>query len=371
MQGPMSVTSIPSLAESRTCWNRELPCPNGRCLSISGNNCVSILRLSIQNESARILKVKNVSVESLTQNGLLDRLLRKHRSLSSITIENLKAASGHMSLSKLPMSLLFENPTLSELSIMQCRLADNDISCIFDSAVRSKSLTSLSLVDMGIGFRHVQKLAQLLQKNDRLKTLNLSKNDLDGRSIKALSESLKVNVSLCEISLAWNSIGDEGALYLTGALQQNRTLRRCDLEHAEIWHSGCRYLARGLCKMHGIRVLGLEGNDMEHCATDFLASAKVNMEIIYISGTCPLAMDGSHPETLRVWKEVEYWLHLNRANRRILTIPNKLALWPIILERIKDDNDAIYYLIRHAPHIGDSLRIDQGASRRGRTKDCS
>jgi hypothetical protein len=57
-------------------------------------------------------------------------------------------------------------------------------------------------------------------------------------------------------------------------------------------------------------------------------------------------------QTNRQWKEVAFYLRLNRAKRRVLIEKHMpLSLLPRVLEESTQDPDALFYLIHHMPQL--------------------
>lgn len=277
----------------------------------------------------------------------LGTLLQKSTSLQTLRLSNVTLQGD---LSELGASI--RGPSLVHLELSDVRLSEESLIFILDAVIESQTLLSLTLENMGLGDKQMPAIAKLVERNTCLQSLNLNENNFAENSIKVLAERLIHNTNLRELSLALNPVGNNGALYLSQALQENATLQECDLEHAEIWSEGCLALAKGLSRMSGLKRLLLEGNEMELCGRELLESVKQNMVLTYLSGSAALSVsyDDYDAESAQLWKEVEYWLKLNRGNRRILTTPNALPLWPVVLGTNKDP-DVLYYILRHAPHV--------------------
>ena len=106
-------------------------------------------------------------------------------------------------------------------------------------------------------------------------------------------------------------------------------------------------LASRLASMKGLKELFVDG-DMEDFAHVVLQSLESNMSLhhLWTDRTTYLI----HRD--RTWRQVEFFLRLNRAKRRILVEPSvPVSLWPIVLEGVSGDPRLIYHLLRQKPEL--------------------
>ena len=251
---------------------------------------------------------------------------------------------------------------LERLEISNANLSKEDRSVLLRSIAGNTSLTSVSLDHMNLGLAQAPQLAAIIHHNQQLKTLSLRENNLNGKSIEFLAESIGNNSSLQHLSLAFNPVGDDGAMHLAECLTRQHNLQILDLDFAEIWHKGCLALAKSLSRMVGLQRLDLGGNDIENCAEEMLKSVKANLTITHVSGSFALTFGHDDSVQTKQWKKVDYFLRLNRANRRLLTTPMTLSLWPHVLERSNNDVDVLYFMLTHTPCIvqqsGNATRLN-------------
>lgn len=385
----------PLVVDMATGWSQEL----------RDTGIITIFEALSRNSSAQTLKLKNVTLVSSKARDAFSTVLTENKTLRCIAIQNLRD-KGMIPIA-LPITLFTGTSNFEELAIERCTVdldsctalgnmilrnrslktlrLDNvllkgdlvsfahslrslshglerlemvkvkmtafELANLLDSIAINQSLLHLSLENLNLGFRHAPKLGVILRQNNRLTSLNLQGNNLNGKSVKILAEELCENTSLRSLSLAFNPVGDDGALCLSRAMSKQNNLLTLDLENAEIWHRGCVTLAKGLSQMSGIQSLKLEGNDIENCAFEMLESVVANMTIAHISGIYALSWGDPDSQMTTTWKKVEYFLRLNRANRRILMSSHSIALWPHVLERASKDPDVLYYMLTHAPFI--------------------
>jgi Ran GTPase-activating protein (RanGAP) involved in mRNA processing and transport len=329
-------------------------------------------KLLLKNKNLRILNFCNVSIEnkncflpeSLSGNttiqelGIdncklspgrcadLGKLMRTSQSLKLLNLSNLNLGNAATEIAK---ALESNCGSLCHLEMSDNRMDSESLSSLLKSLQRNKTLVSLRLNKSGIGPKHASDLADLLATNKHLKALSLCDNSLNGASIRIMAEQgLGHNDTLQMLFLSHNPIGDEGAIHLTDFLMENTVLQSLVLVDCEIWRRGCRYLAQGLAKMRGLRQLTVDGVELEDQVEHVLESVKTNMSLVN------LLTDRMHIllQSNDQWKEVAFYLRLNRAKRRFLIEKHMpLSLLPRVLEESTRDPDALFYLILHMPQL--------------------
>jgi Ran GTPase-activating protein (RanGAP) involved in mRNA processing and transport len=324
--------------------NKNLRTLNFCNVSIQDKNCFLPESLS-ENTTIQELRIDscNLSPERCTDLGTL---IRTSQSLKLLNLSNLNLGNAATEIAK---ALESNCGSLCHLEMSDNRMDSESISSLLKYLQHNTTLISLRLNRSGIGPENVSDLADLLATNRHLKALSLCDNSLNGASIGIMAEQgLRHNETLQTLFLSHNPIGDEGAIHLTDYLMENTVLQSLVLVDCEIWRRGCLYLAQGLTKMRGLRQLTMDGNELEDQVEHVLISVKTNMSLVN------LLTDRMHIliQTNRQWKEVAFYLRLNRAKRRVLIEKHMpLSLLPRVLEESTQDPDALFYLIHHMPQL--------------------
>jgi Ran GTPase-activating protein (RanGAP) involved in mRNA processing and transport len=324
--------------------NKNLRTLNFCNVSIEDKNCFLPESLS-DNTKIQELRIDNCML-SPERCADLGTLIRSSQSLKLLNLSNLNIGKAATEIAK---ALESNCGSLCHLEISDSRMDSESISSLLKSLQRNTTLISLRLNRSGLGHKNAADLADLLATNKHLKALSLCDNSLNGASIRIMAEKgLRHNKTLQTLFLSHNPIGDEGAIYLTEFLIENTVLQSLVLVDCEIWSRGCKYLAQGLAKMRGLRQLTVDGDELEDQVEHVLESVKTNMSLVN------LLTDRMHIliQTNYHWKEVAFYLRLNRAKRRVLIEKNmSLSLLPRVLEESTQDPDALFYLIHHMPQL--------------------
>lgn len=238
--------------------------------------------------------------------------------------------------------------TLQKLDLSGCRMRLDVRVQLFRAISMNKSLKSLALQNCNIGTSLSQELDNLLLNLTSLEALDLSSNNVRGETVALLVQSgLEKNMTLQRLVLSGNPIGDNGAKSLAELLISNPTIQYLSLVDCEIWGPGCHSLSTGLAKMTGLKELLVDG-EMEDYAEEVLHSLESNMTLRYLwtDRTAYLF----HKD--RTWRQVEFFLRLNRGKRRMLVEPGvPISLWPRVLEGISGNPQITYHILRQKPEI--------------------
>jgi hypothetical protein len=99
--------------------------------------------------------------------------------------------------------------------------------------------------------------------------------------------------------------------------------------------------------MRGLKQLMVDGEWEDHVDT-VLLSMESNMTLTHLCTDRSAMLFHWDPD----WKRVDFFLRLNRANRRMLLEPNvATSLWPRVLEASTGDASSLYYMLRHKPEL--------------------
>jgi hypothetical protein len=225
------------------------------------------------------------------------------------------------------------------------------------------NIRTLHLEECGIQTEQVPHLAQLLQSLPNLISLNVCRNNIDGTGLGILvRQGLHYHPSLRKLTLSHNPLGDDGACHLSDLLSSPDSTSKIEwlsLIDCDIWGPGCETLAQGLAGFGTLKELIVDGEWEEHFDTT-IKSLKRNMILtrLWVPGA-PVLQHNNDPK----WKQVDYYLHLNRCKRRLLLERNlPLAQWPDVLVEGKADADLFFYLLRQRPEL-----VNCGQSRQSET----
>ena len=222
-------------------------------------------------------------------------------------------------------------------------------------------------------------IQKLLSQYGKLQSLNLCRNHIDGNGIKILLQSGLSSYhddhggsssSLKRLILSHNPIGDDGAIHLsrffsssttscntntsnsststdlmTTKKTSNTRIESLSLIDCDIWSPGCYILSKELKHFNTLKELIVDGEWENHLDTIIESLSSTNVVLQYLSIHSQSSYDDNEEEeddannneyTIidQQWKQIEYYLALNRAKLRRLSTKQNLsfALWPTVLE---------------------------------------
>ena len=283
-----------------------------------------------------------------TEGGLaLARMLKTSSSLKTLDLTNVDFGNSFHEI-----SIAFAS---SSCSLLHLELSENtnlygdNLADLLKNLQCNRKLHSLTIDQSRIGRTNAPDIATFLARNKSVRSLSLCDNYIDAECMRILTqEGLSYNTTLQTFFVSRNPLGDDGAIYLTDLLKSNDSLQSVIMVDCEIWNRGYKYLARGLAQMKGLRQLTADGDELEEQVDEVLTSLETNMSLVN------LLSDRMHSlvHTSSQWKEVDFYLRLNRGKRRILieqTVP--VAVWPRALEGLSSEPDALFYMMKHKPDL--------------------
>lgn len=215
------------------------------------------------------------------------------------------------------------------------------------------SVTFLCLDFNDFGVSGSASIGKMLRNNTILKELHLFGNHIDQEGGRLIADSLKKNIGLRSLILSFNNLGDEGAEYLAESLTVNSTLKKLWLPANHLSNSGINAFARCLPYMAGLKQLNIGDYFDNEAAHELLQAVKVNMELK------TLFMESVLYDCFETERQIDFYIRLNRAGRKILRHPNfSDQLWPHVLARANRISesytpDVLYYLLRQKPDLFD------------------
>ena len=214
------------------------------------------------------------------------------------------------------------------------------------------NLKTLRFVDCDIRTEDVSALANTVRSlSNSLESLDLSRNHIDGTGLDILIRNgLDGHKRLKRLVLSHNPIGDDGTVHLsqffsrsssTSSLSSTTKIDSLWLVDCDVWSLGCNAFATGLQRFDTLKELVVDGEWENHidAIVESLRTNVVLRQYIVISHAY-VDYDCYHR---RYWKNIEYYLALNRAHRRIsIDQPNlSFKLWPAVLQKSCRGNTGI------------------------------
>lgn len=272
--------------------------------------------------------LQKLSLEECTLHGescaALGKMLRKSREIRSLTLQNVKLGSSAW------IAGLKHSRSLTTLTLHTMSLSEKSMQKLFAALTENASLTSVKLENMNLSENHAEALALLLTRNKHLQKLSLRKNNFSGSTAMKWIMSLKENTSLKTLYLSHNSLGghdDDGSCVelIVSALQQNSTLKTLCLIGCEISKLGCECIARGIASFPGLHHLSVDGNSMEQCGAQLETSLRCHNTVLrHVLCCLPTLLLIQEEDESAVWKRVDFYLRLNKANRSALNAADRV-----------------------------------------------
>jgi Ran GTPase-activating protein (RanGAP) involved in mRNA processing and transport len=275
----------------------------------------------------------------------LGRMLRRSKEIRSLTLQNLKLHSMAW------ITGINHSTSLTTLNLESMDLPPNRVEKLLAVLIDSTTLTNVRLDDMNISDCHFESLSLLIFKNTHLKELSLQTNNLLGATLQWLS-CLTENTTLRSLDLSNNPLGDDGARIIIELLQRNSTLQTLGLINCEIQQPGCDWIARGIATFPGLHYLSIDDNAMEGSLRILEASLTYeNTQLRRVFNNPPTAQNtlSLDAAALEVWKNIDFYLRLNKANRGCFTAVNARVvtdILPNLLANAAVEPDVLYYCLR-------------------------
>jgi Ran GTPase-activating protein (RanGAP) involved in mRNA processing and transport len=144
-------------------------------------------------------------------------------------------------------TLLATNQTIKRFLLSMKNKNESIILSLSQAFAVNKTLTFISLENLGLNGTSLHLLLQALTTNPNLKKLDLTINDIDDTCLtEVLIPWLRNNTTLEELNISRNKIGPLGALALATMLKENTTLNKLVLNHNDIGDTGAIALFQAL-----------------------------------------------------------------------------------------------------------------------------
>ena len=141
-------------------------------------------------------------------------------------------------------------------------LGDNDAALICDALAGNDVIEELSLAANGIGLEGARAFGSFLKANNNgtLESLNLGSNRFGDEGVFALVDGLRSNESLRKLNLSYCRISNEGAVALASLLSHDSHLVELDVSNNHIGEAGWIALANVLKQNQNLQHLSISGS---------------------------------------------------------------------------------------------------------------
>lgn len=257
--------------------------------------------------------------------------------------------------------------TLRRLSLnrhdLMYTMNENQVATLMKSLWNHPSLKELCIQGSSCREGGIHAIAQhLLGATSKLEKLDLSnhKFGLDRmEGMRSLSKALRTNTSLKSLSLSGHQLREEDMMDMASALTSSTSrLQELCLSDCHLTNDCISIFSERLPAMTNLKTLWLHDNPFdETCAQALLDCLGTNMEMEQL--ILPL---GRGRDMDRIQKELELWLLMNRAGRRLLLSSKATPpyLWAMVLERITKQSRDVSL---SSPSFGSGTRSDCGRAK--------
>ncbi|CAF1486074.1 unnamed protein product, partial [Didymodactylos carnosus] len=183
------------------------------------------------------------SKKNVFNNAELEKELKQIHSISDLSVTNHRIDDED---AKILADALKVNRTLTSLDLGENQISDKGGEAIADALKLNRTLTSLYLWHNKISVKGGEAIADALKVNRTLTNLQLWQNQISVKGGEAIADALKVNRTLTTLDLGANEISDKGGEAIADALKVNRTLTSLYLGYNEIADKGGEAIADAL-----------------------------------------------------------------------------------------------------------------------------
>ncbi|KAK2947955.1 putative Protein phosphatase 2C [Blattamonas nauphoetae] len=149
---------------------------------------------------------------------------------------------------------------MCELSLTNCRLADDAINIVSDMLKDQHHLRKLDLSHNRIGQAGFILLGQSLRTNKTLVSLIMNHNPGRMEGVMHLSIALRLNRTLTRLGLANLDMGDEGACHIASNMTENRKLASLDISGNRIGMEGSQQLVLAIEQNTTLKSIDVSNN---------------------------------------------------------------------------------------------------------------
>ena len=315
-------------------------------LSNKDNQAYIVPEEAFHSTAMECLILAHVSLDLESCMGL-SRMIRLSTSLKKMSLDSVEVDRAGW---QLLMDFLTHSSSLRFLKLKRIKM---DYVTTFDALKRNKSITNLTLEDVGLSALNAIELAAMIQQNQTVSHLSLQKNEINAQAMEILSsQGFLYNSTLQRLYLSGNPLGDEGAIPAAQMLAGCHSLSKLCLAVTDMTSTGTDVIANALSGNRGLRSLSLDGNDVgDSCAETFLCSLQRNVTLQSITGHHNPRKESTKA---KVWKEADLLLRANKAGRSALKdTDSRIHHAPFLLARAtgRGDSDVLFHFLTHTMGI--------------------
>lgn len=330
----------------------------------------SVLFTNINLEKIDLTKV-SLNLAACRQ---LSQLIRDSTVLSSISLDNIRGIEGEWL--QCVLDAIVVSRSIKSLKFKCIEINKDCVKRALRALSFNRTIRNLDLEGLTLDSTDAVEIANLLRRNNKIKDLSLRRNNLHADALKVLVEQgLLVNDTLEGLFLSGNPLGDASGQYIAQLLQKNSTLKELCLFNTKLKEKGCMEVAKAFRYNTGLRSISLDGNQVEGCAGALLESLEQNTKLQSVldrmagflasaaidKGATSSTTAATTAPTTSTWKQVEFYLRANKANRRLLYTPTaeannskRLGLehedLPYFLEGAGTQADVFFHFFRSSIH---------------------
>jgi Ran GTPase-activating protein (RanGAP) involved in mRNA processing and transport len=326
--------------------------------------------------------------------GLYRNTTLKHLNLSDNDLGDLTSA-------KTLKDLLRRNKSLTNLTIEDIPFGRTlgTVDCIAQGIRGSTSLQLIDLSNCMLGDRGISALANDLgSRNKTLKTLFLCNNQITSIGLRLLLDLVAEKLPIANLSLNRNPFGRAGSNLLADALGRNRVpnLKEIFFEDCGVDDEGLQEIASALVERNNtLELIALEGNVFSEAGVLALAGSLPNIKTLdyidltwngSVSASMPILMEGLRKnKSLREivfcggstgeWtQELEFLQYRNRFHRLIpspesLDAEKNMGVWSNALASVATLPDVIFHALCSKPQLVRSAGESKKRKREGNDDD--
>jgi len=158
-------------------------------------------------------------------------------------------------------SFLRESGSLTELSLANNKIEDQDLADIIDAVKEAGYITKLDLSRNKGDEKLGEALAVLIgSKESGVEEVDVSWNKLSHKGALALANGMKDNKKLKKLNISWNSIGNEAGKTFGEVIKKDAVLEVLDLGNCKLETPAITIIAHGLAENKTLSKLILENN---------------------------------------------------------------------------------------------------------------
>jgi Ran GTPase-activating protein (RanGAP) involved in mRNA processing and transport len=354
-----------SQLKSILCNNTVLECLNVSGTGLRSAGLAEIAAGLYRNTTLKHLHLSDNDLGDLTSAKTLKDLLRRNKSLTSLTIEDIPFGS-----------------TMGA------------VECIAQGIRGSRWLQTIDLSNCMLGDRGISALANGLGScNKTLQTLFLCSNQITSTGLEVLLDLMVEKLLITNLLLDENPLGRAEAILLASALGRNTVphLKQLCIEECGVDDEGLKEIASALERNNTLELIALEGNVFSEAGLSALAGSLPNIQTLdsinlswndSVSASMPILMEGLRKnKSLRYiffdggstgeWtQELDFLEHRNRFHRLIpspesLDAERNMGVWSNALASVATRPDVLFHALCSKPQLVRSAGESKKRKREG------